>query len=146
MSKSNNTENAILALIFNATAWADLAENDTSSPAANLYVALHTSDPGEAGAADANECTYGAYARVAVARTSGGWTVSGNAVTNAADIEFPTATSGSETATWASVTKASSGASDILYRAEITSPASGLAISTGIKPTIAAGSLDFTED
>lgn len=30
MPKSTNTCNSILALIFNATAWADIAENDTS--------------------------------------------------------------------------------------------------------------------
>ena len=47
MSKGNNTENNILKLIFNATTWADMAENDTTGPSANLTVALHTADPGE---------------------------------------------------------------------------------------------------
>ena len=55
MPKSTNTCNSILALIFNATAWADIAENDTSAPAANLYVSLHTADPGVGGAQTTNE-------------------------------------------------------------------------------------------
>lgn len=46
MPKSTLTCNSILALIFNATAWADIAENDSSSPATNLYLSLHTADPG----------------------------------------------------------------------------------------------------
>ena len=54
MSKGNTFENELLLLIFNATAIADLAENDTSSPLTNLYVALHTADPGEAGAQNAS--------------------------------------------------------------------------------------------
>lgn len=88
MSKGNTFENDILALIFNATTINDLAENDTTSPAANLTVALHTADPGEAGDQTTNETAYTGYARVSVARTSGGWTVTGNSVSPTADIDF----------------------------------------------------------
>lgn len=88
MSKGNNTENNILKLIFNATTWNDIAENDTTSPAANLTVALHTSDPGEGGTQSTNETAYTGYARVSVARTSGGWTVTNNSVSPAANIDF----------------------------------------------------------
>jgi hypothetical protein len=49
MSKSNAFENDLLKLIFNATAIANLADNAASSPLTNLYVSLHTADPGEAG-------------------------------------------------------------------------------------------------
>ena len=90
MSKSNAFETDFLELIFNATAIADLAEDDTTSPATSLYVSLHTSDPGEAGDQTTNETSYTNYARVAVARTSGGWTVSGNQVSNTAAVSFPT--------------------------------------------------------
>lgn len=41
----------------------------------SLYLSLHTADPGEAGTPSTSEATYGSYARVAVARTSGGWTI-----------------------------------------------------------------------
>lgn len=88
MSKGDSTENNILKLIFNATTWNDIAENDTTSPAANFTVALHTSDPGEAGTQSTNETAYTGYARVSVARTAGGWTVTGNSVSPAANIDF----------------------------------------------------------
>src|SRR3990172_1451699 len=94
MTMSNSAENALLLLLFNATTFADLAENDTTSPAANLHVSLHTSDPGEAGAMNTNETTYTSYARVAVARTGGGWTITANSVSPAATIAFPECTGG----------------------------------------------------
>jgi hypothetical protein len=78
----------LLKLIFQAVAIADLAENDTSSPATTLTVALHTADPGEAGTQSTSETAYTGYARVAVARTSGGWTVTTNSVSPAANIDF----------------------------------------------------------
>ena len=88
MSKGDTYENDILKLIFNATAIADLAEDDPTSPATTLTVALHTSDPGETGTQATNETAYTGYARVAVARTTGGWTVTGNSVGPAANIDF----------------------------------------------------------
>lgn len=88
MSKGNNTENNILKLIFNATTWNDIAENDTTSPTANLTVALHTADPGEAGTQATSETAYTGYARVSVARTAGGWTVTANSVSPVANIDF----------------------------------------------------------
>jgi hypothetical protein len=92
MSKGNTFENDFLALIFNGTAIADLAENDSTSPATTLTVALHTSDPGEAGDQTTNETAYTSYARQTVNRNSGGWTVSGNSVSPTADIDFPECT------------------------------------------------------
>jgi len=88
MSKGDTFENDFLKLIFNATAIADLAENDTSSPATTLTVALHTADPGEAGTQSTSETAYTGYARVAVARTAGGWTVTGSSVSPVANIDF----------------------------------------------------------
>jgi hypothetical protein len=88
MSKGDTFEDDILKLIFNATTIADIAENDTTSPSANLTVALHTADPGEAGTQSTNETAYTGYARVNVARTSGGWTVSGGSVSPVANIDF----------------------------------------------------------
>lgn len=88
MSKSNALENAWLLLLFNGTAIADIAENDTTSPLANLFLSLHTADPGEAGDQTTNETAYTGYARKSVARTSGGWTVTGNSVSPAANEDF----------------------------------------------------------
>lgn len=143
MSKGNTFENDLVKLTFNATAIANFADNAASSPLTNLYVALHTADPGEAGSQTTSEATYGAYARVAVARTSGGWTVTNNAVENAAAVVFPEATSGTNTITHFSVGTVISAAGKILYSGALTA---SLAVSTGIQPQFAAGDIDITED
>jgi hypothetical protein len=144
VTKSNSLENSILALIFNATAFADIAENDTTSPATNLYVSLHTSDPGEAGNQSTNECAYPSYARVAVARSGAGWTVSGNAATNAATITFPTCSGAtSEVATHWGVGIGSSGATVLLYKGALSASIT-MDDSPAVTPRIT--DLDITED
>lgn len=143
MSKGNTFENDLMLLIFNATAIANIADNAATSPLTNLYVSLHTGDPGEAGDQTTSECAYTSYARVAVARSGSGWTVSGNAASNAAAITFPAATGGSETATHFAVGTAASGTGKILYSGALTA---SLAISSGITPEFATGDLDVTED
>lgn len=146
MSKSNTFENDFLLLVFNNTNIANLGDATGlrgSSTAGSLYVALHTGDPGEGGTATTSEATYTSYARVAVARSGAGWTVSGNAVSNAAAITFPACTGGSNTITHWSITDTSSGGSDIMYKGSF--PAS-LAVSSGITPNIPIGDLDITED
>ena len=142
MSKGNTFENDLLKLIFNATAIGNLADNAASAPLTNLYVSLHTGDPGEAGDQTTNECAYTSYARVSVARTSGGFTVSGNSVSPAANITFPQATGGSETATHFAIGIASSGAGKILYSGTI-SP--NIAISSGVTPELTTATA-ITED
>ena len=143
MSKSNSCETSLLSIVFNATTWADLAENDTTSPATSLYVSLHTADPGEAGTQLTSEATYGSYARVAVVRTAGGWTVSGDTVSNAALVQFPACTSGSNTITYFGVGTLSSGAGQLLYSGVLTS---SLAVSTGIQPQFAINALTIQEN
>jgi hypothetical protein len=88
MSKSDTFENQLLQLIFNGTAIPNLAQNDTLSPLTNLFVALHTADPGEAGNQSTSEVSYTGYARVGGARTAGGWVVTGNSVSPTNNIEF----------------------------------------------------------
>ena len=143
MSKGNTFENDWLLLVFNATAIANIADNAASSPLTNLYVSLHTGDVGEAGNQTTNEATYTSYARVAVARSGSGWTVSGNEATNAAAINFPACTGGSNTITHFAVGTASSGTGKVLYKGALTA---SLAVSSGITPSFAAGALDITED
>lgn len=68
----------ILNLLFvnsNAANIGDATGLRGSSTAGSLYVSLHTADPGATGDQTTNEASYTSYARVAVARTSGGWTV-----------------------------------------------------------------------
>jgi len=145
--KGDTFELDLLKLIFNATAIANLADNAASSPFTNLYVALHTADPLEAGDQTANEIAYTNYARVAVARTSGGWTcatASGTSTAkNAGVVSFPACGATGGTATHFSIGVASSGASKLLYGGALTS---SLAISNGITPSFAANALTVSED
>lgn len=120
MSMSNTTETAILSLIFNATAWANYADNAATSPQTNIHTALHTADPGETGTMATSEAAYTSYARVNVARTSGGWTVTGNSVSPVATISFPAGTGGSGTGTHFSIGKTGGGATDILFKGTVT--------------------------
>lgn len=146
MSKSNAWENALMLLVFNNTDAANIGDATGlrgSSTAGSLYVGLHTGDPGEAGSQTTNECAYTSYARVGVARSGAGWTVSGNAVTNAALVQFPQCTGSSETATHFSIGTASSGGGVLLYKGALSA---SLAISSGIQPQFGAGDLDGTED
>ena len=142
MSKSNAFENSLLKLIFNATAIANLADNAASSPLTNLYVSLHTADPGEAGDQSTSEATYTGYARVAVARTTGGWTVTNNSVSPVANIDFPNCTGGTNTITYFGVGTASSGAG-VLYYSGTVSPS--ISVSSGVTPRLTTAST-ITED
>jgi len=146
MSKSNTFENDLLKLIFNNDDIAlvgDAAGIQNSAAAGSLYISLHTADPGEAGDQSTSETVYTNYVRVAVARTAGGWTVTGNAVANTATITFATCGVTGATLTYFGVGTNSAGAGKLLYSGALTSP---LAVSSGIQPQFAAGDLDVTED
>lgn len=136
MSKGNTTENDVLKKLFNNTSisW------DANS---NLYVALHTADPGETGDQTTSEATYTSYARVAVSRDSGGWTVVTNTSSNTAAVTFPQCTGGSNTITHVSVGTASSGTGQILYSGALTA---SLSVSNLITPSFPISALQVQED
>ena len=143
MSKGDTFENDLLRLIFNGTAIGNLADNAATGPLTNLHVSLHTADPGDAGSQTTNEIAYTSYARVAVARTSGGWTVTGNSVSPVAAIAFPASTGGGTvTATHFGVGTAASGAGKLLYKGAITP---NLVIANGTTPRLETGTA-ITED
>lgn len=146
MSKGNTFENDLLELILNAVDIANIADDAASSPLTNLYLSLHTADPGEAGSQTTSECNYTSYARVAVARDGTGWTVTGNSAVLAANKDFaqPTnATNLPQTATYFAVGTASSGAGKILYSGDIDPD---IVISnTGSLPRLDTGT-EITED
>jgi len=137
MSISNTTETAILALIFNATAWANYADNAATTPQTNIHMALHTADPGEAGTMSTSEVTYTSYARVNVARTSGGWTVTGGSVSPVANIDFPAGTGGTGTATHFSSGKTGGGAAAILWSGTVTP---NIVTGNGVTPRLTTAS------
>lgn len=145
MSKTNTWENDLLLLVFNNTD-AGLIGDATglrgSSTAGSLYVSLHSSDPDEAGDQTTNEVSYTSYARVAVTRSGSGWTVTGNSVSPAANIDFPECTGGSATATHFGVGTASSGAGKLLYKGALTP---SISISSGVIPRVKSTST-ITED
>lgn len=146
MSKSNTWETGLLNLLFTNAAFTEVGDAGgllPSATAGNLYISLHTADPGEAGDQTTSEATYTSYARVAVARSGAGWTVSGNQVSNAAAINFPQCTGGSNTVTYFGIGTASSGAGKLLYSGALTA---SLAVSNGITPSFAIGALTITED
>ena len=136
MSKSSSFENSLLLLIFNGTAITGIAQN-ASSPLTNLYVALHSADPGNGGSQTTNEVTtgqYSNYARQLVARTSGGWIVTNSQVKPASDISFLASSGGTgTTVTYFSVGTAASGAGVILYSG-IIQPT--IVVATGVQPKL----------
>jgi hypothetical protein len=135
MSKSNTSENAVLAAMYAGTAIPWAANTD-------LWAALYTSDPGEAGSANTNECAFGGYARVAVDRATE-FTVSGNTVENTVQISFPECTSGTETVTHCAFVTTASGAGTILHSGALSASRS---VSSGITLQFPAGTFVVTED
>ena len=137
MSKGNTTENDLIKVAF-------LNDYDPAwRTQANLYLALHTADPGEGGGQNTSEADYTGYARVAVAKNAAGWTISGNQASNASLVQFPQCTGGSNTITHVSIGTAASGAGQILYSGALNA---SLNVSNLIQPQFAAGALVVTED
>lgn len=143
MPKSTATCNSVLALIFNATAWADIAQNDGSGPLTDLYLSLHTATPGVGNNQTTNETAYTNYVRIAVERTTSGWDVpSAGATANAALAQFAQCGITGATITHVAIGTAASGAGTVLYAGALSS---SLAVANGIQPQFAAGALTVTE-
>lgn len=120
MTLGTTFANDLAALIFEATAIADYADNDATSPATNLYISLHTASPGVGGSQTTNESAYTSYVRTAVARTGVGWDTTGGVVTPAANIDFAAGTGGSGTVTHMCIGRDSSGAGKLLMFGTVT--------------------------
>lgn len=120
---SDDAENRLLLLLFNNTAYAligDTAGLRATTTAGSLYLSLHTADPGDAGTVQTSEIVYTGYARIAVARSNVGWTVTGNIVSPAATISFPAGTGGTGTATHFAISYVASGAGNFICAGTIT--------------------------
>lgn len=143
MAMSNTLKNSLILLLLNGTAFANIADNAASSPDTNFYLSLHTADPGVGGAQNTSEISYTGYARVAVARTSGGWTVSGGVGTLAADAVFGAMTAGAGgTVTHVGLGRLLSGAGTLLCAGPITP---NLVVAATVTPKVVAGTtLTFT--
>lgn len=142
MPKSTTTCNNLLKLVFNAAAWASVADNAASAPLTSLYLSLHTADPGVGNAQTTNEAAYTNYVRIAVARSGAGWTVATNTATNAALAQFAQCGASGATITHVAIGTAASGAGNVLYAGALNS---SLAVANGIQPQFAATALVATE-
>jgi len=141
MSLSNAAEAALLDLLFLNIDFAnigDAAGLQNSAVAGSYYLALHTADPGEAGTQATSECTYTGYARVAVARTAGGFSRVTDTVSNVAAVTFGQCTAGVETATWFTIGLQSAGATVYLLRGALSS---SLLIQSPVQPVFAPGTM-----
>lgn len=137
MSIADTTENAILNLIFSATAWANYADNAASTPQTNIHVGLHTADPGDAGTMSTSESAYTNYARVNVARSTGWSTASAGSVSPAANIDFPASGASGTTITHFSTGKTGGGAAAILWSGTVTP---NIAVgAAGVTPRLTTG-------
>ena len=146
-SKKDAFETDLLELIFTNTTLAGIGDATGlvgSTSAGSLYVALFVDGTEPSDSAQGTEASYTGYARVAVARTSGGWTVASGACSNTAAITFGQCSAGSQTIGAFAICKAATtGVDDQIYWGDLTSP---LAVSSGITPEFAIGDLDITED
>ncbi len=116
MAKGNTSANDYAALVYNATPIANIADNAATSPLANIFVALHTAEPGAAGTQSTSEASFTGYVRASVARTTAGFTCSNGVVTLVANASFGTPTSAGQVLTHWSTGVAVSGATKLLHR------------------------------
>jgi len=149
MSKTNAFETDFSKLIFTDVALTGIGDatglRSDAVSAGTLQIALY---PNGAEPTESNpgvEITteqYAGYARVEVARSAVGWTVSGNNTSNAAAIQFPNCTGGTGVVATAVGIHAGGGV-QLLYYGILDS---NLSISTGVQPQFAIGDLDINED
>jgi hypothetical protein len=146
MSKTNAFETELLELLFNnadITLLGDAAGVLGSAVAGSLYVSLHTSIPDEGGDQTTGEISYTGYARVAVARSGAGWTVSGNSVSPFANIDFGAMTGGAGgLVTYFGVGVSVSGGGKLLYYGTVTP---NINVVNGVTPRLTTATA-ITED
>lgn len=145
----NTAQNDLLLLLLENTSWANLGDATGvrgSTTAGSLYVTLSTGTLSGSSTQTTTEMAYtGNGGRVAVARSSSGWATSGSSPTsgkNAAAVTFGQCSSGSETETYSSVGRDSSGAGEVLWWGALTS---SLAVSANITPSFAINALTVTQ-
>ena len=136
-----------MALLFQNANFANVGDATGlrgSATAGQLFLSLHTADPGEAGTQTTSEVAYTGYARVGINRASGagGFTVTTNSVSPTTQpTSFGACTAGSATATHFGIGTATSGAGVLLYKGALSA---SISITSGVTPQIST--LTGTED
>jgi len=142
MPKSTTAANDYLALILNATPIANYADNAASSPAANLFLSLHTASPGVGGSQLTNETSYTNYVRIPVARTAGGWTVASAVGVNTALAQFAQCGATGAAITHVAIGTAVSGSGKVIWQGALNAT---LNVTNIIQPQFNASALSITE-
>jgi|HubBroStandDraft_5_1064220.scaffolds.fasta_scaffold20355_5 hypothetical protein len=143
----NVAQTALLTLIFQNTAYANVGNAgglQPSSAAGSFFISLNTADPGAAGTLTTSESAYTNYAEQSVARSSGGWTITGTSpatAENAAAVTFPACGATGSTVTWFQVGLTSGG--NAMFQGSLTA---SLIINAGITPSFAINALQCTLD
>lgn len=143
-SMTNGFENVLALLLFNNTTIANIGDATGlvgSSTAGSTQLALATSALAETDTLlTANEVAYTGYARPTQARSSAGWTVSGDTASNAALIQFGEMTAGGpDTVVHLGLGFIATG--DVLRLHQ--DLAADLVINNGVNPQFAIGALDW---
>ena len=110
-----------------------------------LYVSLHTADPTDSNAQDANEVAYAGYARIRVSRNAmneDAFVMNDGVASNPALMVFPPSKSDAEITHFGIGTKPD-GKGRLLYAGALHSP---LKIGPGIAPAFPAGAIQIRED
>lgn len=145
MTKSNTYENDLLSLLLTATAIANVASSTgTASPITDIWASLHTADPGETGTQGSGEANYSGYTRIAVTRSTAGFTVSSGSASPVAAITFPEAASTTTmTLTHCAFGAASATTGGKIFYSGTISP--NISIGSGVQPRLTTQS-SLTED
>lgn len=147
MSLGNTAESDLLKLLFQNTAWANIGNTGgllPSTVAGSFFIGLATATLTGTATQSTSEAAYTSYARVAVARSSGGWSITGSSPTSSSNVAattFPTCTGGTETETNFVIGRDSTGAGEVLWYGALTA---SLAVSSGITPSFAIGAIVAT--
>ena len=144
MSATDVFENGLLSLIFENAAYANVGDAGGLQPSAGagvFWISLSTGTLTDTSTQATTETTYTGYARVSVARSTAGWTVTAGVADNDAAITYGLDTVGSATITDFGVGSDSSAAGNLFLYGVLTA---SLAVSPGITPSFAIGALDVT--
>ena len=144
MSAATNAfETDLLELIFENTNIANIGDTTGlrgSTTAGNFYLSLSTAAVTDTAVQNTSEAAYTGYGRQTVARSTTGWTVSGDSCTNDSLIQFGEATGGTpETMNSVIIGTDSTGAGYALCYGTVS-----LVVNNGVNPQFAASALTIT--
>jgi hypothetical protein len=146
MSATNNFEDKILSLYLTNADAANIGDATGlrgSTTAGVIYVGLSTGTLTDTSDQSTTEATYTPYARISVARSTAGWTVTSGTGDNDAAVTFAACSSGSSTVTYFGLGFNATTAGSLDLWGALTA---SLAITAGITPSFAIGALDVTCD